>query len=56
MGMTVPFSTFLYPAFARTGPLTDSGLPTGLIRSDPKQMRITGLHGADLPVRIFSSL
>jgi hypothetical protein len=28
--MTVPCSKFLYPALARTGPLTDLDLPTGL--------------------------
>jgi hypothetical protein len=56
MGMTVPFLKFLYPAIARTGLLTDPGLPTSLPQCGPGQVRVAGLYGAGLPVQVFSNI
>jgi hypothetical protein len=42
MDLTVPFSNFLYPILARTGPLTGPG-----------RMRDTDLHMVGLLVRVF---
>jgi hypothetical protein len=51
-GLTVPFSNFLDPTLARTGPLAGPGLPRG----GPRRVRGTGLHGVDLLARIFLNL